>query len=307
MGSSDVTTDARPLWRRLLPRPPLWAFDQYPPRPVTPNRAQPPMPPHDPLPRIAIVTPSFNHRQYLQATIDSVLGQNYPALAYHVQDGGSQDGTTDLLASYDDRLSWRSVRDSGQGHAINTGFAILGAGCDVMAYLNSDDTLMPGTLAYVAHIFQTRPEIDIVYGHRVIIDGEGLETARAVLPPHDTKALTYLGYIPQETMFWRRRVWDKIGPIDESFRFAMDWDFMLRAQNAGFRYLRLPRFLGCFRVHAEQKTSAMMNVGFAEMQRIRKRQHGRELTRAEINLPVLPFVTRQFMYHWLYRLNILKY
>ncbi|MCX7318423.1 MAG: glycosyltransferase family 2 protein [Hyphomicrobiales bacterium] len=262
---------------------------------------------HDPLPRIAIVTPSYNHRQYLQATIDSVLDQNYPALAYHVQDGGSQDGTTDLLARYGDRLSWRSARDSGQGNAINTGFALLGADCDVMAYLNSDDTLMPDTLAYVAHVFQTRPEIDIVYGHRIIIDGKGLETARAVLPSHDAKALTFLGYIPQETLFWRRRVWDKIGPIDESFRFAMDWDFMLRAQNAGFRYLRLPRFLGCFRVHAEQKTSAMMNVGFAEMQRIRKRQHGRELTRTEINLPVLPFVTRQFVYHWLYRLNILRY
>jgi glycosyltransferase involved in cell wall biosynthesis len=307
MSSDHVTSNTTPWRRRFLPHPPLWAFEQHAPRPVTPNRLRKPDALANPLPRFTIVTPSYNHCKYLKATIESVLGQNYPALTYHVQDGGSKDGTVELLQDYGDRLTWRSEPDTGQGNAINVGFQVATGDSDIMAYLNSDDTLMPGTLAYVARIFQTRPEVDIVYGHRIFIDGEGLETGRAILPPHNAKALRYMGYVPQETMFWRRRVWQKVGPIDESFRFALDWDFMLRAQNAGFKMLRLPRFLGCFRIHPEQKTSAMMNVGFEEMQKIRKRQHGRLLTRSEMNLAVIPFLARQFTYHWLYRLNILKY
>jgi len=110
-----------------------------------------------------------------------------------------------------------------------------------MAYLNSNDTLLPGTLSYVARFFRDRPDVDIVYGHRIFVNEDGLETGRAVFPPHDAKALQYLGYVPQETMFWRRRVWDKIRPIDQSFRFALDWDFMLRAQQQGFTLVRLPR------------------------------------------------------------------
>jgi hypothetical protein len=108
-------------------------------------------------------------------------------------------------------------------------------------------------------------------------------------------------------MFWRRRVWDRVGPIDESFRFALDWDFMLRAQQSGFNMVRLPRFLGCFRIHTEQKTSAMMDVGLQEMQLLRQRHIGHAPTRTEMYRAVVPFLVRQFGYHWLYRLKVLKY
>jgi glycosyltransferase involved in cell wall biosynthesis len=260
-----------------------------------------------PAPRIAIVTPSYNQRIYLDATVASVVGQNYPALTYHVQDAASTDGTADLLQSYGPEVSWRSEPDTGQANAINTGFRAVAGGCDIMAYLNSDDTLLPGTLAYVAHVFQSRPDVDIVYGQRIFIDGDGMETGRAVFPAHDARALGYIGYVPQETMFWRRRVWDMIGPIDESLRFALDWDFMLRAQQAGFKMVRLPRFLACFRIHAEQKTSAMMDVGLQEMQLLRQRYLGHIPTRAETYRAVVPFLARQYACHWLYRLRILKY
>lgn len=291
---------------RFWPKPPMSTFAQYAPRPSPARSAPNSIRLADPAPRIAIVTPSHSQRDYIQATIESVLGQNYPDLFYHVQDAASRDGTADLLQTYGATISWASEPDTGQANAINRGFQ-LAADCDIMAYLNSDDLLLPGTLFYIAHTFQNRPDVDIVYGNRVFIDGDGMEIGRAIFPPHDERALKYIGYVPQETMFWRRRVWDRIGPFDENLRFALDWDFMLRAQQAGFRMVRLPRFLGCFRIHALQKTSAMMDVGLEEMKLLRRRILGRDPTRSETYRAVAPYLIRQYAYHWLYRLKMLRH
>jgi len=127
--------------RRIWLRPPMWTYEQHAPRrldlrmlPATPALPKQP-------PRIAIVTPSFDHGRFLRATIDSVLAQNYPHLFYHIQDGGSDDGTVEILKSYGDRISWRSEADDGQSDAINNGFKDVD--CDIMSYLNSDDVLLP--------------------------------------------------------------------------------------------------------------------------------------------------------------------
>jgi glycosyltransferase involved in cell wall biosynthesis len=296
---------SRHILRRQRLRPPMWTFEQYPPRPLNPAEFPPaPALPAD-VPRIAIVTPSYNHARFLNATIDSILAQNYPNLHYHVQDGASNDGTLELLKSRGDRISWRSEPDRGQSHAINLGFA--GVGSDIMAYLNSDDALLPGTLAYVANFFATRPDVDIVYGHRVFIDSDGQEIGRAVLPPHDGKTIKYADYIPQETMFWRRRVWQALEAIDENFHYALDWDFILRAQAAGFGFARLPRYLACFRIHDEQKTAATYDVGVKEMQVLRLRYLGYAPTQTEIRRAVAPYVARQFFFHWAYKAGLLKY
>lgn len=291
----------RSLWRR----PPMWTFEQYPPRLL--NLATfPPAPAITAgAPRIAMVTPSYNHVQYLGATIESIVSQNYPNLYYHVQDGASIDGTLELLKGSGDSISWRSEPDEGQSSAINLGFA--GVDSEIMAYLNSDDMLLPGTLAYVAHYFMAHPDVDIVYGHRVFVDRDGLEVGRAVLPPHDGKALQYADYIPQETMFWRKRVWDKIGPIDESFHYAMDWDFILRAQAAGFKFVRVPRFLACFRVHDAQKTASTYAVGVKEMGLLRRRVLGFDPTQMQIRRAITPYLTRQFAYHYAHKLSLLRY
>ena len=295
----------RGIFRKSLLRPPMWTFEQHPPRPLDMSAVPPPPSLPCDMPRIAIVTPSFNQARYLGATIDSVLGQNYPNLHYHVQDGASVDGTLELLQGRGDRVSWRSEPDQGQSHAINIGFADVD--CDIMAYLNSDDMLLPGTLAYVANFFLARPEIDIVYGHRVFIDREGLEVGRAVLPAHHDKTLRYADYVPQETMFWRRRVWQAMGRLDQNFHYALDWEFILRAQAAGFRFQRLPRFLACFRVHDEQKTAATYAVGVKEMLVLRRRYLGFSPTQIEIRRAIMPYVARQFVYHWAYRSGLLKY
>ena len=302
---SRAYSQARHQTRRIWLRPPLWTFEQYRPQklrinPAYRNEKSPPD-----ATSIAIATPSFNRRRYLPATIDSVLAQAYPRLSYCVQDGASTDGSVDVLRSYGGRLAWRSERDAGQAQAINRAFATCDG--DIMAYLNSDDTLLPGTLAYVARVFQSRPDVDIVYGHRIFIDRDALEIGRAVLPGHDAKALYWAHYVPQETMFWRRRVWAAVGPFDESFQYALDWDFILKAQHAGFSFVRLPRFLACFRVHDEQKTSMIYDKGREEMQRLRRRYLGYEPAQSEVWQNVTPYLMRQFAFHWMYRCRILRY
>ena len=142
--------------------------------------------PDDP-PLIAIVTPSLNQGGLIAATIDSVLSQNYPNLAYHIQDGGSNDETIAVLKSYGNKIQWQSEPDAGQANAINLGFRKISG--DIMAYLNSDDTLLPGTLSYVARIFDENPFLDFIYGHRIFIDIRGFEIGRCVLPSHDPEAL----------------------------------------------------------------------------------------------------------------------
>jgi glycosyltransferase involved in cell wall biosynthesis len=290
--------------RRLLLRPPMWTFEQHSPRQLGLHSLPPAPALPAQVPSIAIVTPSYNHARFLRATIDSVLGQDYPKLFYHVQDGGSDDGSVDILKSYGDKISWRSNPDKGQSDAINLGFK--GADCEIMAYLNSDDILLPGALAYVANFFHTRSDVDIVYGHRVFIDSDGSEIGRAVLPAHSERALLYAGYIPQETMFWRRRVWDTIGPIDTNFQYALDWDFMLRAQAVGFKFARARWFLACFRVHDRQKTTSSYDIGRKEMRALRLKYLGYAPSQSEIFRAISPYLLRQFLFHWSYRLGLLK-
>jgi glycosyltransferase involved in cell wall biosynthesis len=285
--------------------PQLWRHSQHRPRSLRiPKSYLNESVPENSL-QIGIVTPSYNHAKYLGATIESVLAQNYPHLVFFVQDGASRDGTLEVLQTYGDRLKWRSEPDAGQGNAINRGFADIDS--DIMAYLNSDDTLLPGTLAYVARFFQNHPNVDVIYGHRVNIDRDSQEIGRCVLPPHDAEAIKWADYIPQETMFWRRRVWDKIGPIDEGFHFALDWDFILRAQAAGFNFYRVPRFLACFRIHEQQKTHAMMGVGNQEMFKLRRIHLGRVPTYSDINRAMRSYLRRQTLFHWLYQCGLLKY
>lgn len=259
-------------------------FDQYPARPIQPERLPHADPSIDPskLPSICIVTPSYMQAQYLEQTMKSVLEQGYPHLRYVVQDGGSTDGSAEIIAKYQDRLAaGESAPDDGQAAAINLGFEK--AQGDVMAWLNSDDLLLPGTLSFIGRYFAEHPDVGAVYGHRFIIDSEGHEVARWIMPPHENEVLRWVDYVPQETLFWRRALWEKVGGIDSTFQFALDWDLILRFQEAGAKIVRVPYFLGCFRIHSMQKTSAEITVaGRQEMARIRQRLHGDQLDYAKL-------------------------
>lgn len=255
-------------------------------------------------PKVSIVTPSYGQADYIGRTIDSVLSQGYPSLEYFVQDGGSEDGTVDVLKEYSDRLSgWESAPDGGQSHAINLGFAKTSG--EIMAWLNSDDILLPGALACVVDYFVRHPEVDVVYGNRLLIDENDMEIGCWILPGHDGKALSWADYVPQETLFWRRSLWERVGgKIDESFRFAMDWDLLVRFRDVGARFAHIPRFLGAFRIHEHQKTSAAINeIGHGEMDRIRERLLGKVPSRTEIGKAVTPFMLRHVSVHIVYRVK----
>ncbi len=250
---------------------------QYEPRPIIWDKFPKSRLPDDRLPKIGIVTPSYNQQAFIESTILSVLNQNYPKLHYAVQDGASSDDSPAIIARHADRLvHWESIKDKGQGDAICRGFnhiTDLGPD-DVMSWLNSDDFITPRTLRYVAEYFATHPDVDVVYGNRIIIDEHDQEIGRWIMPPHDPTTLEWIDYIPQETLFWRKRVWDLAGGIDPAFQFALDWDLLMRFTVAKARIVRLPYFLGCFRVHAHQKTSQHIHsIGNDEMTIIRNRLH----------------------------------
>lgn len=244
------------------------------------------------LPAITIVTPSYGQAEFIERTIESVLNQNYPNLEYIVQDGGSADGTVDILNKYAHRLTrWESVKDNGQAHAVNLGFRNTDG--EIMAWLNSDDVLLPGALHRVGEFFAKHPDVDVVYGNRIVIDPADMEIGRWVLPGHDGKVLQWADFVPQETLFWRRRIWEKVGGVDESFKFALDWDLLLRFQVAGAKFAHFPEFLGAFRVHDAQKTMAWMaNEGQCEMSLLRERVHGRPIHPMEVRKNVVSYILR---------------
>ena len=249
------------------------------PKPLVWDRLPAPSTSASALPQIAIVTPSYGQEKFIERTMRSILDQNFPRLLYVVQDGGSKDRSPQIIAAHATRLRhWESSRDKGQADAVRRGFAHvvpdLGPD-DLMAWLNSDDLIAPGSLAYVAAYFAAHPDVDVIYGHRIIINQDDRDVGRWIMPRHDPHVLEWIDYVPQETMFWRKRAWDLVGGIDPTFQFALDWDLLARFQQAGCHMVRVPYFLGAFRVHAEQKTSqAIHTVGAEEMKRIRTRFHG---------------------------------
>lgn len=286
----------------------LGVLQQYGPRPMIVPRSYIEVAAVGPdVPNISIVTPSYNQAEFIERTVQSVLSQNYQNLEYVVQDGASKDNTLEILEKYKDRLTYlESRQDSGQAHAINLGFQHTYG--EIMAYLNSDDILLPGALNYVANYFLNHPEVDVIYSHRIIIDEKDREIGRWIMPPHDNNVLYWADYIPQETLFWRRSIWDKAGgSMDMSFNFALDWDLLLRFQKCNAVIHRVSRFLAAFRVHGAQKTATHMNlIGTEEMQRIRKKYLGHDATHREIFRSIKPYLNSSIRYDKLYWLGIYR-
>ncbi len=294
---------AHGLTQLFIPR--IGRLAHHPPTPLRPPAPYVSKYPLDTLPRISVVTPSFMQGQFIERAIKSVLSQDYPNLEYFVEDGGSDDGTSEIIIRYADRLAgYRCGVDKGQANAINMGFAKSGG--EIMCWLNSDDMLLPGALAYVGEYFVQHPEVDVVYGNRILIDVDDREIGRWVLPPHNNQVLSYADFVPQETLFWRRSLWNRVGAcLDESFRFAMDWDLLLRFRESGSRMVRLRRFLGAFRIHDSQKTSAEIEeTGFQEMQILRCRALGiDEVDQGVVHRAVAPYLIRHVLHDLAFRVE----
>lgn len=218
-----------------------------------------------PLPSIALVTPSFEKGRFLEATIRSVLDQNYPSLEYAVVDGGSKDGSRDVLARYADRLAWwASEPDGGQYDAINKGFAHVGG--DVMGWLNADDMHTPWTLAVVGDIFRRLPEVAwLTTLFPLVWNADGLAVRCRVARPFSRKGfmrgenLPGLGWhaggwVQQESTFWRRSLWEAAGGrVDANIPDAADFDLWARFMTLAEPHaVEVP--LAGFRRYGDQKT-----------------------------------------------------
>jgi glycosyltransferase involved in cell wall biosynthesis len=220
------------------------------------------------LPRISIVTPSFNQGHFIRWCVRSVLLQEYPNLEYLVLDGGSTDGTQEVVAPYRNRLAyWCSAPDAGQADAVAQGFERSSG--EVMAYLNSDDMLAPGALQFVGRYFAEHPQVDAIYSHRCIVDENNRVRSYWVLPEHRNYLMRRWDMIPQETCFWRRRLFEQCGNVNRSLQFALDYDLFLRFMSTG-TFVRVDRFLAAFRKHQQAKTLRLLSTsGREEIRRVR--------------------------------------
>jgi glycosyltransferase involved in cell wall biosynthesis len=224
-------------------------------------------------PLVTIVTPSFNQAPFLEATICSVLEQDYPAVEYIVVDGGSTDGSRAIIEKYASRLAWWvSEKDRGQTDAINKGFAQ--ANGQILAWLNSDDTYQPGAVRAAVEYLQAHPQTGLVYGDCNFIDAAGRVIGRFPAAQTDYARLRQ-GYvhIPQQASFWWADLWKKVGPLDPSFYFAMDYDLWVRlARVCKIDYN--PQVWANFRLHGLGKTVAADDRCWPEMLRVHYRDGG---------------------------------
>lgn len=222
------------------------------------------------LPLISIVTPSYNQAQFIRATIDSVLSQDYPHFEYFVIDGGSTDGTVQILRSYGNKIKWVSEKDAGQTDAINKGLRM--AKGDVLAYLNSDDIYMPGTLKKVGEYYADTGA-DWITGDCTVIDVAGKPSSSNWLIRRYKRFLMALyspttlriadSMFPQPSTFWSRRAYSKIGEFNVKYHYVMDYDYWLRLAKY-YKPHDLREVLSGFRSQPDSKSETSRNKLMAE-------------------------------------------
>ncbi|CAN5604696.1 glycosyltransferase family 2 protein [soil metagenome] len=212
----------------------------------------------DNLPLVSIITPSYNQAEFLEATILSVLNQDYPNIEYMIMDGGSTDHSVEIIRKYADRLAhWESGRDGGQANAVNKG--LQRATGSLLGWINSDDVYLPGAISRIVQTFQAAPEIDVVYGQVNRMDYTGKVVPTPVLPKDtiDISKATVINenLVNQPGSFWRRAIMEKVGLLNESLHYAMDHDYWIRLTLAGAQFRRIPDPpLVNFRLSAHSKT-----------------------------------------------------
>jgi glycosyltransferase involved in cell wall biosynthesis len=217
------------------------------------------------LPLVSVVTPTFNQAAFLRETIESVLSQDYPSIEYQVIDDGSTDDTAAILSEYADRVWTEQQENRGQTRTINKGWER--AKGDILTWLNSDDTFLPGAVSRAVACLEEHPEVGIVFGDTLFTEHEG--------NPNRSKGLVDFDYvrfvqrchnpIAQPSAFIRRSVIEDTGMLDPFYYYFMDWDFWLRA-GINHRISYFPELLSTYRLHAESKTVAQANKAAPELE-----------------------------------------
>jgi GT2 family glycosyltransferase len=205
-------------------------------------------------PLVSIATPSYNQAPYLEQTIQSVLGQDYPRIEYLVIDGASTDNSVEIIKKYQDRLAyWASEKDRGQAEAINKGFAR--ATGEILAWLNSDDYYLPHTISAVVKCFEQNPDVVMVYGDMLAVNGNGQTINVIKYKQLSLEDLLCLQIIGQSSVFFRRSALEKTGLLDTSFHFMLDHHLWIRLAQQG-KILHVPQIWSAARYHAEAKNRA---------------------------------------------------
>lgn len=222
---------------------------------------------------VSIVTPSYNQAAYLEKTILSVLNQTYPEIEYFIMDGGSLDGSLDVIHKYASRLKgWVSEKDRGQTDAINKGFAL--AKGEILAWINSDDTYEPEAVAKAVDYLNSHPEVGLVYADTKFINekDEPIGTFPAAQTSYAKLRQGYV-HIPQQAAFFRASLWKQVAPLDPTFYFAMDYDLWVRlAKLAPVAYTR--GHWANFRLHGDAKTINADDRCWPEMLKVHYRDGG---------------------------------
>lgn len=219
------------------------------------------------FPRITVVTPSYNQAEFLEATIQSVLDQNYPNLEYLVIDGGSTDGSVDIIKKYQSKISyWMSEPDGGQVEAINKGLRL--ATGDWVTWQNSDDIFYLNAFSGLAKAIPRHPKADLIIGNMMLIDrqGQNLRDVHYVTPSYNAMLAEGM-VLTNQAAFWRCSVHQEVGYLDETLNCSFDFEWFLRLLKAK-RAAHVNEMWGCYRLHEETKTHMLVNCFAEERERI---------------------------------------
>lgn len=206
--------------------------------------------------KISIITPSYNQGEFIERTIQSVLAQQDAAyeIDYIVMDGASSDNTTSILKQYADKLRFVSEPDKGQTHAVNKGLQATDG--EIIGWLNSDDIYYPQTIKTIMTFFANHPDVDVIYGEAYFIDKADNKLSYYPTEKWDLENFKSRCFISQPSVFFRRRVVDKYGLLDESLHFCMDYEYWLRLGLGGANIAYIPHVLSATRIYSETKTSS---------------------------------------------------
>lgn len=231
--------------------------------------------------KLTVVTPSYNQGKYIKRTIDSVLSQNIQDMEYIVMDGGSSDGTVDILKTYSDRIIWRSETDKGQTDAVNKGIRL--ATGDIIGWLNSDDIYFPGAVQKVLKVFEEKPEVNVVYGNAWHIAEDDSYIEDYYTEEFDYERLKDVCFICQPSLFFRKKLVDEYGYLDDTLTYCMDYEYWLRlGKKEHFYYL--PELIAGSRLYNDNKTIGSRKKVHEEMIRMQKKVLGRVQPRWIYNL-----------------------
>ena len=214
------------------------------------------------LPLVSIVTPTYNMGSFLEETIRSVLSQDYPRIEHIVMDGGSTDNTLEILTRYEGKLSWVSEPDEGQADAVNKGF--LCARGEIFAFLNADDTYLPGAIVTAVRQFQADPGLAVVYGEAWYTREDGTFLRRYPTDPFDARRLNSLCFICQPASFIRSDVFREVGMLNPKLHLTLDYDLWLRIAKR-HRMKKVDEYLATSRMYAANKTLSRRDDIFREV------------------------------------------